>query len=98
RTFSSAPSIHIRIADEGEVFAVGRPGWNVHSPLPSINVGNDFGCATFNRHQANANLFVVRMVGWTHVFGKAYESNPLTVGRNMLKPVVELVIGDLLLV
>src|SRR5256885_12995037 len=65
--------IHIRVADEGEAFAVRRPGRDVHRPLPAIYVSDYLWTAAFHRHQAKIDLLVIRMVSWIDLFGEADE-------------------------
>jgi hypothetical protein len=68
RTFAQNLSVQVRVANEGQSLAVRRPGRNVHGPLPSIHVSDDFRRASFDWHHAKINLFVIRVVGRIYIF------------------------------
>ena len=88
---------HVGVADEGNALAVGRPRGNIDCALAAVEVGDDFGSAAFAGQQTKVTMLVVGMVGGIDVAGIADDHDPLAVGRDVRKPVVEFVVGDLFL-
>src|ERR1051325_2956566 len=91
-------SWHRGIADEGESFAIGRPRRNVDRALPAKHVRDHPRRSATDRHQTNHHVLVERVIVRLHIERERDEDDSFAIGRDVWEPVVEVVVGDLLLI
>src|SRR5262245_33615610 len=88
--------ISCRVAYERQLLAVRRPRRNIDRPLTAIDVGNHFRLATLSRREPQVDAPIEGMVLGIHVTLKREKSDLLSVRRKVRKPIIELIVGDLL--
>ena len=94
--FVDRVGLPIRMADERQVPTVRGPGRHVDGSLSAIDVGDHLRFATVDRHHAQVDVLVERMLVRRDVLGEGEKHDALAVGRDMGKPVVQLVVSQLL--
>src|SRR5688572_26349421 len=78
-------------------FTVGAPARCINGSLPAIEVGNHFWCPATDRHQPQQYAFVKRMIACINCRWKRNDHHPFAIGRDMRKPVIILIEGELFL-
>ncbi len=83
------------VAYEGEAFAVRGPGGDVDGALAAEKFGENGDLAVGEGHEAEDDIFVGRVADDGFVEGD--DGHKFAVGRDVGKPVVVFVVGDLFL-